>query len=156
MFGSEIESFMEQNTDVNHHFGGVYSWDNFPKFLRPRTVVIVNKAPSSQPGTHWIALSRRDNTYEVFDSLGSDFASVADMGLGGSDVIKYVEFNETRVQAEESESCGNFCIYMTSARILNFDLNFRGVMNRYFSADCEENERIVQIYVKHLSFAKQY
>ena len=79
---------------------------------------------SEQDGSHWFAILRIFEAYEVFDSLGTNNAFIrAKLGsLRG----KFI-FNATAVQPPYSKSCGLFCCYFAILRLLNLDLTFSEV-----------------------------
>ena len=75
---------------------------------------IVNLADSNDVGTHWIAIKFIDNKLFYFDSYGIEFIS---------DIIKKqykkIIVNIYRIQSNNSNKCGKFCIMFIRANIQN-------------------------------------
>ena len=100
--------------------------------------------PTSIVG-HWILIIKSENgLLEVFDSLGAKEEDVECM----SRLAEKCQFNETAVQAPNSESCGLFCLYTAFWRLSDFDLSFGAVLAQLFSKNLEENEHIVKEFQK--------
>ena len=72
--------------------------------------MIINLQDSNQPGSHWIALKRVNNTIFVFDSFGIGYIPV-----GIFKVFKNVKIitNIYRIQDITSNLCGMFlfCLF---------------------------------------------
>ena len=52
----------------------------------------------------------------------------------------FVKFNNSPVQAQLSDKCGQFCIAFLLMRIFNIDQTFGESLNSLFTADLEQNE----------------
>lgn len=82
--------------------------------------------------------------YELLDSLGTSQAYVTShVPFKGS-----CQFNESKLQSDKSNSCGEFCLYYIVHRLHNLDLTFQEFMDDFFSLDTEVNETNVQNFVK--------
>ena len=94
---------------------------------------------------HWILIIKPNNQLlEVFDSLGAKKEDVEHM----SSLAERCQFNNTRFQSPDSESCGLFCLYTAFWRISDLDLSFGDVMSELFSKNPEENEHMVKEFQK--------
>ena len=75
---------------------------------------IVNLANSFNKGTHWIAMKFINNKLFYFDSYGIEFIP---------DIIKKqckkIIANIYRIQSNDSNECGKFCILFIKANIQN-------------------------------------
>ena len=75
---------------------------------------IVNLADSNERGSHWIAMKFIDNKLFYFDSYGIEFVP---------DIIKKqynkIILNIYRIQSNNSNGCGKFCILFINAHIQN-------------------------------------
>ena len=67
----------------------------------------MNLQNSNQPGSHWIALKRVNNTIFVFDSFGNRY-----LPIGVFKVFKNFKIitNIYRIQDISSNLCGMFCV----------------------------------------------
>lgn len=100
-------------------------------------------SPSIKSGTHWFVLFNFDDTYEVFDSLGSSksflLSNIPEFG-------KYLEFNNTRVQPLDSKECGKYALYFIINRLENLDFHFDELLNLIFTSNCNTNESRVKSF----------
>ena len=75
---------------------------------------IVNLADLNDVGTHWIAMKFINNKLFYFDSYGIEFIP---------DIIKKqydkIITNIYRMQSDDSNECGRFCIMFIKANIQN-------------------------------------
>ncbi len=60
------------------------------------------------------------------------------------------EFNITAVQARESTSCGQFCIFVAIHRYFNEDLPFQELLNDLFDLNLEKNEKRACDFIANL------
>ena len=92
---------------------GTFSKDNVP-ILKNNESSIVNLADSNKTGTHWIAIKFINNKLFYFDSYGIEFIP---------DIIKKqykkIITNIYRIQSNDSNECGRFCIIFIKANIQN-------------------------------------
>ena len=88
------------------NFIGCYSKDQIP-LIESNKNIIINLNKSYEPGSHWIALKRVNNTIFVFDSFGIGYIPV-----GISNVFKNLKIitNIYRIQDISSNLCGMFCV----------------------------------------------
>ena len=97
----------------NKNYIGTFSKDNVP-ILKNNESTIVNLADSNDVGTHWIAMKFINSKLFYFDSYGIEFVS---------DIIKNqykkIILNIYRIQSNNSNECGKFCIMFLKANIQN-------------------------------------
>jgi hypothetical protein len=98
------------------------------------SAVIVNTAPSSSEGQHWVAVYRTANTLEVFDSLASNSTIKEYLGSAGS-------YNQQRLQSNCSSVCGEYCILYLYCRLsgMHSDAFFK----KFSKKDLVANDRLV-------------
>ena len=87
-------------------FIGCFSKDQV-KLIENNKSIIINLQNSNQPGSHWIALKRVNNTIFVFDSFGIGY-----LPIGIFKVFKNFKIitNIYRIQDISSNLCGMFCV----------------------------------------------
>lgn len=148
MLGIQLNEFFESLPNFKRFFLGVYSIDTCPKKIPLNHFLICNTDLSSGSGLHWFALfrfSRQD--IECFDSLGVNQDKLEVLKslnfIGVSNLI----FNVTQVQANDSASCGQFCLYFLIERLHNLDFSFDELMNELFVSDLNKNEDEVQKFI---------
>lgn len=150
MRGSEFEQYFEKIPIVHKQFLKVTSVDEIPSQIKLKHFLISNLSPSSEPGTHWIAIVRsEDDTLEIFNSLGVNSLDTLKPHLNFRQKLNVV-FNEQAFQSKESTSCGYFCIYFIIHRILNFDMSFEHLLEDIFTSNCALNENIVETFSNKL------
>ena len=92
---------------------GTFSKDNVP-ILKNNESTIVNLANSFNKGSLWIAMKFINNKLYYFDSYGIPFIP---------DIIKKqykkIIVNIYRIQSNDSNECGRFCILFIKANIQN-------------------------------------
>ena len=98
------------------NFGGVIPAD-WVKECESEKLYIINSAPSSDPGKHWVAVYLT-TVPEFFDTLGHspEFYRNKFEDFMIEHGPKYV-YNPRRVQNYGSSLCGQFCIYYIMSRI---------------------------------------
>ena len=97
----------------NKNYIGTFSKDNVP-ILKNNESTIVNLANLNDVGSHWLAMKFIDNKLFYFDSYGIEFVP---------DIIKKqykkIILNIYRIQNNNSNECGKFCIMFIKANIQN-------------------------------------
>ena len=81
----------------------------------------------------------------MFDSLGANQDNIiSSLGRLGNRIV----FNESRVQAVGSKTCGLFCLYVAFWRLCDLDLSFEEVIKNIFYSDTSKNEALVQDFLQ--------
>lgn len=152
MLSSEIIDFFAKYSHLNKWFLGCFSLDTIPSNIPVNYYLICNQDKSFQPGSHWWALYRSSATsIEFFDSLGVDESKATHLcSLIKIKKLKEIEFNETVLQAKDSVSCGEFCLFFLFNRLHNLDYSFDETLNDIFYTDTSLNEQAVtKFYEKY-------
>lgn len=145
MFSSEFEKYFES---VKQYFGGVFPFDKIPKRLKQEHFIICNTGDSNSEGEHWFVLYRSDSyLIEVFDSLGINEEKLNKLKELKFQHVRKLNFNVTPVQSNESNNCGEYCIYFVYQRLFNKDLDFNMLMNEIFSYNLTENAKMVESFI---------
>ena len=84
------------------------------------------------------------------DSLGVDGKKLKALEKVFGD-LSYVSYNATRLQDDESSTCGHFCVFFCHNRFYNNDLSYKDFMNIYFSSNVLKNERKVAKFIVNIS-----
>ena len=136
----ELQEYMLADPYIANVYGGVVALDGLPDFVRKPSIYIVNSDPSSEPGKHWYAVYfNRIN--EHFDSAGFYPNSTLE-----SHLIAYgprFMYNDKRVQAHHSDTCGLFCLFYCYFRCRG--VSFKQIMDM-FSSNLALNEEIVKYF----------
>ena len=85
---------------------GCFSKDQIP-LIENNKSIIMNLQNSNQPGSHWIALKRVNNTIFVFDSFGIGYLPISVFKVFKN--FKIIT-NIYRIQDISSNLCGLFCV----------------------------------------------
>ena len=99
----------------NKNYIGTFSKNNVPK-LKNNQSTIVNLANSNDKGSHWIGMEYIDKKLFYFDSYGIPYIP---------DIIKNqysddkIITNIYRIQGNDSNECGKFCIMFIQSNIKN-------------------------------------
>lgn len=137
----EIERFVKQDGTCRGIFQGVFSVDNLPK--KPR-LLVCNTDPSSQPGTHWIAIFVDSNRRgEYFDSFGRKPSEIFEEYMNDN-CFEYI-YNTKQLQSITSSFCGYYCCFYCMFRCKGFDLS--RIVN-IFTRDTDLNDSIVHGFVE--------
>ena len=95
---------------------------------------IVNLADSFNKGTHWVSMKFIDNKLFYFDSYGIPFIP---------DIIKKqykkIITNIYRIQSNDSNECGKFCILFIKANIQN-ELDYIKFLLQFHKNNFEKND----------------
>jgi hypothetical protein len=97
------------NTDLNQigknlfksKWKGVYSFDQIPKNLSDKQMLIFNLDKSNEPGSHWCSLYQNKDKAIVYDSFGRRV-------LGSGKSIIYTERDKEQKLIENN--CGQRCL----------------------------------------------
>jgi hypothetical protein len=144
MQASEFSDYFEDFIGLKQHFKGILSLDQIPTRLSYKNFFICNTAKSTEIGEHWFVIFKSQrNCLELFDSLGvteeKENAIVQNIRIN----TKFLTFNQTQFQSNDSISCGKFCIYFLIHRFHNLDLDFEEFLDEFFGPDTEVNENKV-------------
>lgn len=126
----QIEHILTQH--CSETFGGVFGSENY-SLLRIPCFLVLNTDSSDQPGRHWVVLFINSFRCEFFDSLGhppSFYHKHWEKLLQ-----KYstsFAYNKVCLQDEESNLCGEFCIFYTIMR--NNGFSFSSILNMISSS----------------------
>ena len=133
----ELEEYMLRDPFIRQFYGGVVALDQLPKVIEKPTIYVVNSDPAHLPGRHWLAIFF-DRVNEHFDSAGLYPSKSLEVELIAHG--PRFRYNDQRVQAFRSDSCGLFCLFYCYFRCRSF--SFKEIMSM-FSNNLKLNEAIV-------------
>ena len=119
------------------NFMGCFSKDQI-KLIENNKSIIINLQDSNQPGSHWIALKRVNNTIFVFDSFGIGYIPV---GIFKVYKNHKIITNIYRIQDISSNLCGMFCVLFILYDIKSKN-NFINFLTLFNTNDFLKNELI--------------
>ena len=99
----------------NKNYIGIFSKNNVP-ILKNNQSTIVNSANSNDKGSHWIGMKLVDKKLFYFDSYAIPY--IADIIKNQYSNFKIVT-NIYRIQSNNSNECGKFCIMFIQSNIKN-------------------------------------
>jgi hypothetical protein len=143
MRGFELRDRFAQDSLLKMFFIGVLGADEVKSKLKRAkspSFCVVNVDKTSQEGRHWYCVFKDSpSNFDVMDSLGTTLDEVqARLGK-----VTSCRFNQSRVQANDSKQCGEFCYYFCHVRYYNYDLPFEEVFGDAFEEDVNKNEQNV-------------
>ena len=107
---------LEKQLHDVQNFVGVFPFDLLPKKPSGDFSLIVNTDNSTQPGDHWLVLSRKDSKIYFIDSYGRNYNDLT----FDTDFVKSMRnfigdeqarYNQRWLQRLTSNVCGVYCIY---------------------------------------------
>ena len=121
---------------------GCFSKDQI-KLIENNKSMTINLQDSNQPGSHWIALKRVENSIFVFDSFGIGYLPVGYLPVGIFKVYKNHKIitNIYRIQDISSNLCGMFCVLFILYDIKSKN-NFINFLTLFNTNDFLKNELI--------------
>ena len=120
----EIKQYYENE----FRFNGVYSRNNLSKLIK-NEAYLINFDEYADVDTHWIVLYVKNNEVIYFDSFGVEHVPEEIKTFIGH---KKIKTNIFRIQADNSITCGYFCI-----RFIDFVFAGRSLIDftSFFSPD---------------------
>src|SRR3977135_695711 len=99
-------------------FLGVFALDRIPSVVKRRNVkLIVNLDTSRKPGSHWVAIMKKDNIGYYYDSFGRTPPPVIEAWLDEN--CTSWTFNSKKMQSSRDKTaCGYLCITFLTNKIL--------------------------------------
>lgn len=149
----QLSKVLTQDPLTREAFRGVFASDqlNFIENKYP-FLLVVNSDPSTQSGTHWMAMyfpSEREG--EFYDSYGNDAK------FYNKDFERFMKrhskrniFNTIPIQSNSSNVCGHHCLFYLIHRVRQVDMES---IIKFFSPDKDWNDIMVNDFIyKHFNF----
>ena len=138
----QLQAYMLRDPYIRRYYGGVVALDQLPLIITKPSIYIVNSDPANKPGRHWFALFFT-TVNEHFDSAGFYPNPTLEAKLIAHG--PKFQYNDRRVQAFHSETCGLFCLFYCYFRCRGY--SFRKIM-KMFSDNLQLNEHIVEYFYR--------
>ena len=107
---------------------------------------IMNSDASNKPGRHWVALYfPRNEAVEFVDSLGHppEYYNIT--------TWNYYKYNMIKLQSDQSQSCGYFCLYYIIHRSRGRSME---TIMKDFTSDLYKNEKTVRTFISNYHIPK--
>ena len=146
----KISFILENNTNTRKIFQGVRAADQIPRVVgRKPSLFVVNTDTALGEGEHWVVFYfSRNQPAEFFDSVGHspDFYRTNFRNLLISEGCRgQFMYNTMPLQAQNTSSCGEFCLYFSFYRALNY--SFEEIVST-FTSNRLTNEGLVSSFMK--------
>lgn len=128
-----IENLIKTIMLDSRNFIGVLSCDMFLRMtkikkinLSPGKGIILNLSSSNHPGSHWVAIYlNSDDIVEFFDSFGLHCFDSNILEAFDDQKLRVIDFKK-RLQHEESQFCGYYCVAWLLCREVNISSDIFG------------------------------
>jgi hypothetical protein len=110
--------------------------------------IIFNNQTSNQPGMHWLALYKAQDSEEIefFDSFAMPVWFYGDQLLNFcQSKAKSLKYSIHQYQSNLSDACGKYCVYFLSRRYSGE--SFNEILNSFSMYDLRHNDNIVETYI---------
>ena len=145
-----LRSRQDLPTDV---FKGTFAYNQVPisKLQNAPFAFIMNTAPSTEEGDHWIGVyCTFSHQLEVLDSAG----------MISNNLLKHLEFlvsknlqaivsNKNQLQGPCSTVCGEYCVMFIYCRLQN--ISFNDFLEKFSKKNLQKNDKLVHQFV-HSNF----
>ena len=139
MNSEQLVSILKQDPYTVSIFRGVYPINRLPAIRNG--IYVINTAPDTHPGLHWVALFVTDSSIEYFDSYGGDPPTALYRWGKKKQWIK----NPIPLQSPLTSVCGQYCLYYLLHRSGGIDM-MDLLMD--FDADVDRNDKLVYDFVE--------
>ena len=120
----QINHVLKTNPVTRQFFSGVYPVDFLEKISEKPKLIIGNTDTSYNEGKHWILFFFNEDNVEFFDSLGNS------PSYYNIEFVKFMKkyaktcfLSDTRIQPEDTDLCGHYCIYYAHKRCQGYNMN---------------------------------
>ena len=127
----QLELACKRDDDIsNHNFLGVFAADLIPLPLPSFCCLIMNTDKSNKSGRHWVCILNKNGERYYFDSYGLS-PSYWKNGRQWEFLNNYKKSN-VAYQDEDSDVCGDYCIFILKCLSMDKDLTLSDCLNLYF------------------------
>jgi len=139
---TEIDKILRSDCELSTVFDGVYPSDRLPRHCGEiETAVVMNVDPHHLDGSHWVCVFiDKHGKGEYFDSYGQK-PCVSNFVRFMNNNCKSWTWNDTLLQALDSDVCGHYCIWFLSERARGKTMD--EIVSR-FTDKCDKNDQMVR------------
>ena len=149
MEGSILDKCFKRCLVTKQYYKGIYAIDTIPFNSIYPSFIVVNTAPSTSNGEHWIVLFFiNEGLIEIFDSLGQSpyaYGIHFKRYIESKKHIKFVYTNK-RFQSLKSNVCGAHCLFFGYKKCQK-KLALSTLVNRYYLNDTNYNDCFVLCFI---------
>lgn len=133
---------------------GVCASDELYKVATKEFALIVNVAPSSEPGLHWVSFFKSPamKAVEFFDSSGNCFEHYGTSIRNFTDQFHTVKECTSRLQPLDSNKCGLYCLMFLIKRYNG--ISYSKFLRVFTTTNLKENDLIVESEFKNVKYPK--
>lgn len=130
------------------NFKGVYPSDSFPKINKTHQYfsVIFNLSHHDKPGSHFVAVVKKENVFYYFDSFGES-CKVQSLKNSLAKYTTEIEYSTKQLQQEKSLFCSFFCLAFILHLQKNKVSNLTSFLN-LFPHTITKNDNFVKQFVR--------
>jgi hypothetical protein len=148
MNSEDICSVIRRRVSLRRKFIGVFAKNEVPRLpLAPSrypVCFVINTDKRGEPGEHWVAvyyLSPANG--EFFDSFGN---SPLLLGFGKRSLPNITIWSKVRLQAFNSDVCGEYCIHYLAMRSRGYSSasSIFSALNGFTCSDYKHNDDVVR------------
>lgn len=134
---------LEHDSYLKHHTIGVYAINQIPSLKHDILSFVINSAPSSNPGIHWVALCKNMNCIEIFDSYGKHpYTYFSPNLIKQFDSVKY---QTNQFQQNHTDYCGFYCLFFVHMKAKGWSME--KICNLFDIKDKLYNDTLVKQFV---------
>ena len=139
MYETAIEEVLYSDPTTKNIFLGAFARDELPPKPMYPSCFILNTAPRSSAGEHWLALYYdQHGMCDFFDSYGMPPGNFGLVDYLNSTAISW-KYNKQRIQGI-STLCGHYCIFYLLFRSRFKTINFFGKFNQNY----KQNDNLIK------------
>ena len=132
-------------------FLGAFAYDEIPQTPMDGFSMVVNDEPSTEPGSHWIAIVLKDQEFFFIDSYGRSFKDpmFTDQFRGAMSQLfarSKVICNNIMIQSFLGNTCGQYAVYFICEMV---EKSFKNVLS-VFTDNLKKNDKFVINYFKRI------
>ena len=137
----QLKKCCEGDEFISRTFLDVFAADTIPQHLPVPCCFICNTDPIDLPGTHWVAVMRRENGQDLFiDSYGMRPTDYRPMLWR-----RFANFEHSTYDLQQviSTVCGDWCLYFLRVLNRNTELSLAEVVRQFDVNDDAGNDAII-------------
>jgi len=144
----EINNILFENPKTAKLFIGTFPSDLLPTQLPKQFMLCANLQPSTQPGSHWVAIARIRKRVYYFDSFGRPPPKKGGIARFCSQFPE-IRFNNVKHQATTATTCGGYVIFVLA--LLAHGHSFSDIVKLFLAT--EHDDSLISTYAAKYGIA---